>query len=103
YNNERKLQLFADFTYQGGKLAIRNLYFAPKTRGKVLIEGSLPAEEVSSISSGGLGYATNTRGEVIIEGSLPEEEVSSTSSSGLGYGLEIVWLRDYEAIWIGDY
>ena len=56
YNNERKLQLFADFTYQGGKLAIRNLYFAPKTRGKVLIEGSLPAEEVSSMSSGGLGY-----------------------------------------------
>lgn len=55
YNNERKLQLFADFTHQGGKLTVRNLYFAPKTRGKVIIEGSLPAEEVSS-SSGGLGY-----------------------------------------------
>ena len=78
YNNERKLQLFADFTYQGGKLAIRNLYFAPKTRGKVLIEGSLPAEEVSSMSSGGLGYGLDIITD--IQPIIPSTAIQATTT-----------------------
>jgi len=78
YNNERKLQLFADFTYQGGKLAIRNLYFAPKTCGKVLIEGSLPAEEVSSISSGGLGYGLDIITD--IQPIIPSTAIQATTT-----------------------
>ena len=54
YSNERKLQIFADFTYQGGKLTILNLYFDTKTLGRVAI---VITEIISSISSGfGLGY-----------------------------------------------
>ena len=57
YSNERKLQIFADFTAQGGKLTILNLYFATKTLGKIMIEAALIAEKISSTSSGGeLGY-----------------------------------------------
>lgn len=57
YSNERKLQLFADFTYQGGKLTILNLYFDTKTLGRVAIVIALVEENISSISSGfGLGY-----------------------------------------------
>ena len=78
YSNERKLQLFADFTYQGGKLAIRNLYFAPKTRGKVLIEGSLPAEEVSSMSSGGLGYGLDIITD--IQPIIPSTAIQATTT-----------------------
>ncbi len=53
YSNERKLQIFADFTYRGGKLTILNLYFDTKTLGRVAI---LITEIISSVSSGGLGY-----------------------------------------------
>lgn len=54
YSNERKLQIFADFTYHGGKLTILNLYFDTKTLGRVAI---VITEIISSVSSGfGLGY-----------------------------------------------
>lgn len=54
YANERKLQIFADFTYRDGKLTILNLYFSTKTLGRVSI---VIAENIPLISSGfGLGY-----------------------------------------------
>ena len=83
YNNERKLQLFADFTYQGGKLAIRNLYFAPKTRGKVLIEGSLPAEDVSSMSSGGRGYGLDIINDYVADTYYAEATTTIQNKFGM--------------------
>ena len=60
YANERKLQLFADFTYRGGWLTILNLYFMTKTLGRIVIEISLREEKISAenflATSGGLGY-----------------------------------------------
>ena len=58
YGNERKLQIFADFTYSGSKLTILNLYFDTKTLGRVAIEITLRVEKISSGSSSvfGLGY-----------------------------------------------
>lgn len=54
YHNERKLQIFADFTYRDGKLTILNLYFDTKTLGRVEI---IINEIITSTSSGfGLGY-----------------------------------------------
>ena len=60
YANERKLQIFADFTCRGGKLTIKNLYFETKTLGKV------PIKMISRTTAG------------------------SSSMFGLGYGLEII-------------
>ena len=57
YRNERKLQIFADFTYRGGKLTILKLYFDTKTLGRIEIEVTLRGEKITSASSGGgLGY-----------------------------------------------
>ena len=60
YANERKLQLFADFTYRGGRLTILNLYFMTKTLGRVAIKIFLTEEKISAenflATSGGLGY-----------------------------------------------
>ena len=57
YGNERKLQLFADFTAQDGKLTILNLYFLTKTLGKISIVITFRDEKIAAISSGGeLGY-----------------------------------------------
>ena len=57
YFNERKLQIFLDFTCRDGRLAIQNLYLETKTLGRVMIESFLRAEKFSSVSSGsGLGY-----------------------------------------------
>ena len=58
YANERKLQIFADFTRRDGRLTILNLYLETKTLGRVMIESFLCAEKISSVSSGadGLGY-----------------------------------------------
>lgn len=66
YSNERKLQLFADFTAQDGKLTILNLYFITKTLGKISVVITLRDEKIAAISSGG----------------------------GLGYGLEIITAYD---------
>ena len=57
YANERKLQIFADFTYRDGKLTILNLYFSTKTLGKIVIVITLREEKFSVEGSGfGLGY-----------------------------------------------
>ena len=57
YINERKLQIFADLTYRGGKLTILKFYFATKTLGIITIEVTLRGEKITSASSGvGLGY-----------------------------------------------
>ena len=66
YSNERKLQFFADFTAQDGKLTILNLYFITKTLGKISVVITLRDEKIAAISSGG----------------------------GLGYGLEIITAYD---------
>lgn len=68
YGNERKLQIFADFTYHGGKLTILNLYFDTKTLGRVEIEIT---EKISSASFTG-----------------------SSCMFGLGYGLDIITAYD---------
>jgi len=52
YTNERKLQIFADFTYVDGKLTILNLYFETVTLGRIKIESVL-REMLNKISSGG--------------------------------------------------
>lgn len=67
YHNERKLQIFADFTYRDGKLTILKLYFDTKTLGRI---------------------------EIIIA-SCEEIITSASSGFGLGYGLDII--NDYEA------
>ncbi len=58
YTNERKLQIFADFTYIDGKLTILNLYFETNTLGRIEIEGILrELQNKISVSSGeGLAY-----------------------------------------------
>lgn len=58
YINERKLQIFADFTYRLGKLTILKLYFDTKTLGRIEIEVALREEEFVAGSSCpfGLGY-----------------------------------------------
>ena len=56
YNNERKLQIFADFTYIDGKLTILNLYFETVTLGRIKIESVLRELQNKISSGGGLGY-----------------------------------------------
>lgn len=41
YNNERKLQIFADFTYIDGKITILNLYLETNTLGRISLESIL--------------------------------------------------------------
>ena len=66
YINERKLQIFADFTYIDGKLTILNLYFETETLGRISIEN-------------------------ILRDALHEEKFSSGSGIlALGYGLELI-------------
>ena len=67
YTNERKLQIFADFTSLDGKLTILKLYFDTKTLGRI---------------------------EIMI--TLRDENITSASSSmfGAGYGLEIITAYD---------
>lgn len=65
YSNERKLQIFADFTYIDGKLTILHLYFESNTLGRIEIEGILRELE-NKISSGTSGFG------------------------GLAYGLDII-------------
>ena len=55
YLNERKLQIFADLTYRGGKLTILKLYFATKTLGIIPIEIALRGEKIPLESSGVVG------------------------------------------------
>ncbi|MBR6012738.1 MAG: hypothetical protein IK062_03020 [Selenomonadaceae bacterium] len=62
YTNERKQQIFADFTYIDGKLTILNLYFETVKLGRIAIKTSLQIkpEKISSGSGiGGLGYGLN--------------------------------------------
>jgi hypothetical protein len=60
YSNERKLQIFADFTYIDGKLTILHLYFESNTLGRIEIENILRdlEKKISAESSGfgGLAY-----------------------------------------------
>ena len=61
YENERKLQIFADFTCIDGKLTILNLYFETETLGRIFIESVLrKLQGIEKISSGSgifaLGY-----------------------------------------------
>ncbi len=61
YNNERKLQIFADFTYCDGKLTILNLYFETNTLGRIAIESILRAlkKKISAAATSnffGVGY-----------------------------------------------
>ena len=79
YGNERKLQIFADFTYIGGKLTILNLYFATKTLGKIIIETFLRGKNFSAENS---------------EENSAEDFIGSSCMFGLGYGLDII--ADYE-------
>ncbi len=79
YGNERKLQIFADFTYRGGKLTILNLYFATKTLGKIMIETFLRGKNFSAENS---------------EENSAEDFIGSSCMFGLGYGLDII--ADYE-------
>lgn len=74
YANERKLQLFTDFTYRDGRLTILNLYFMTKTLGRIVIEISLREEKIS------------------VE-KISAENFLATSG-GLGYGLEIISAYD---------
>lgn len=59
YNNERKLQIFADFTVKDGKITILRLYFETSTCAKIFIDGSFEIDaEINNFSSGsgfGLG------------------------------------------------
>ena len=64
YDNERKLQIFADFTTRDGKLTIAALYFDTKTLGRI---------------------ASTVRDKFY---------VGSSSASGLGYGLDIITAYD---------
>lgn len=60
FNNERKLQIFADLDYRDGKIIIVNLYFDTKTLGRITIEISLrERNSVGSSSMLGLGYGLN--------------------------------------------
>ena len=65
YNNERKLQIFADFTCIDGKLTIAALYFETLTLGRIFIEDILKILTEEKFSSGSGIYA-------------------------LGYGLELI-------------
>lgn len=58
YNNERKLQIFADFTVKDGKITILRLYFVTATLGKIFVDGYAESEKniFSSGSGFGLGY-----------------------------------------------
>ena len=55
YDNERKLQIFADFTTRGDKLTIAALYFDTKTFGRIAITVR-DKFYVGSSSMFGLGY-----------------------------------------------
>ncbi len=60
YNNERKLQIFADFDYRCGKLIVAAIYFDTKTLGRIAIAVSLREKiSVGSSSMLGLGYGLN--------------------------------------------
>ena len=60
YNNERKLQIFADLTYIDGKITILNLYLETNTLGRILIEnGVRELNNAASSSFYGLGYGLN--------------------------------------------
>ena len=51
YNNERKLQIFADLTYIDGKITILNLYLETNTLGRISIE-SLLRELANKLAAG---------------------------------------------------
>lgn len=75
YANERKLQIFADFTVKNGKLTILKLYFETATLRRIFIESVL---------------------EKILSDDDSEIILSSGSGMALGYGLELI--TDYEEI-----
>lgn len=57
YINERKLSIFADFTYRDDKLTILRLYFYTKTLDRIEIEVTLLGEEIAGSSCMfGAGY-----------------------------------------------
>lgn len=66
YQNERKLQIFADLTYIDGKITILNLYLETNTLGRISIESILRELENQFTSAIGSG------------------------SENAGYGLEII-------------
>lgn len=68
YANERKLQIFADFTYLDGKITILNLYFETETLGRIFV----------------INNSTAT---------LEENFTSGSGIFALGYGLELI--NDY--------
>lgn len=59
YSNERKLQIFADFTCIDDKVTISHLYLESDTLGRIEIEGILREleQKISSGTSGGGGLA----------------------------------------------
>ncbi len=58
YNNERKLQIFADLTYIDGKITILNLYLETNTLGRISIE-SILREIANKIAAAGFDAETS--------------------------------------------
>ena len=84
YINERKLQIFADFTYRSGKLTILKLYFDTKTLGRIEIEVTLRGEKVSIESSGGgLGYGLDIINDYVSDTSYAEETTTIENKHGM--------------------
>ena len=82
YINERKLQIFADFTCRGGKLTILKLYFLTKTLGIVEIAITVRVEKDST--------------------DISKETGEGSSMVGRGYGLEIIKLYEDGVEWTYD-
>lgn len=84
YGNERKLQIFADFTYRGGKLTILKLYFDTKTLGRIEIEITLREENFTLISSGvGLGYGLDIINDYVADTSYAEATTTIENKHGM--------------------
>lgn len=102
YTNERKLQIFADFTCRDGKLTILNLYFATKTLGKIMIETTLP--EKKTLDDENFSVENFSTNEIVSDGEKvtadknisADEKISVKSSCpfGFGYGLNIITAYD---------
>ncbi len=65
YQNERKLQIFADLTYIDGRITILNLYLETNTLGRINIESILREVEIKL-------------------------DAGSSNAENAGYGLEII-------------
>ena len=77
YTNERKLQIFADFTYIEGKLQILNLYLETKTLGRL---------EINFVVRKKISDAEN----LIDLEFVSSNKISSAALAVLGYGLALI-------------